>query len=68
MIAPDQSTRARKTQDGRKLRRYRRRRRVERRFAWLQQFRCLVTRYAHRAKTFFAFAKLACIVMLLRSL
>jgi len=68
MIAPHLSTRVRKTQDGRKLRRYRRRWRVERLFAWLQQFRRLVTRYEHQAANFLAFAKLACIIVLLRRL
>jgi transposase len=68
MIAPHLSTRARKSQDGRKLRRYRRRWRVERVFAWLERFRRLVTRYEHRAANFLAFLKLACIVVLLRRL
>ena len=45
MIAPHRSNRARPTQDGRPLRRYRRRWTVERLFAWLQLFRRLVTRY-----------------------
>ena len=39
MIAPHRSNRARPTQDGRPLRRYRRRWTVERLFAWLQVFR-----------------------------
>ena len=46
MIAPHRSGRKKpKTQDGRKLRPYRRRWKVERLFAWLQNFRCLVLRY-----------------------
>ena len=45
MIAPHRSNRKRLTQDGRPLRRYRRRWKIERLFAWLQNFRRLVTRY-----------------------
>src|SRR5215831_8484627 len=36
LIAPHRSNRKRKTQDGRRLRRYRRRWKIERLFAWLQ--------------------------------
>ncbi len=39
LIAPHRSNRRRKTQDKRRLRRYRRRWKVERLFAWLQNFR-----------------------------
>ena len=46
MIAPHRSNRRKpKTQDGRKLRRYRKRWKVERLFAWLGNFRRLVARY-----------------------
>jgi transposase len=45
IIAPPQP----KTQDGRKLRRYKRRWKVERLFAWLQNFRRLVVRYKRHA-------------------
>jgi len=55
-----------KTQDGRKLRRYRKRWRVERLFAWLRNFRRLVTRYEYHAANFLAFVQLACIMILLR--
>ena len=44
LIAPHRSNRKNKTQDGRRLRRYRRRWKVERLFAWLQNFRRLVVR------------------------
>jgi transposase len=66
MIAPNKSTRKVKTQDGRKLRRYRRRWHIERLFAWMMRFRRLVTRYERRARMFLAFAKLGCIAILLR--
>jgi len=67
MIAPHTSARKTKTQDGRGLRRYRRRWHVERLFAWMLRFRRLVTRYEHHARNFSAFTKLACIVILVRT-
>lgn len=69
MIAPHRAGRRRPaTQDGRPLRRYRRRWHIERMFAWLLAFRRLVTRYESKASNFLAFAKLACAVILLRRL
>jgi transposase len=66
MIAPHHPRRSRKTQDGRPLRRYRRRWHIERLFAWMMRFRRLVTRYERHARNFLGFAKLACIAILLR--
>ena len=67
MIAPHRRNRKRaKTQDGRKLRRYKRRWKVERLFAWLGNFRRLVVRYEHKLENFVAFVKLGCIIILLR--
>ena len=65
LIAPQRKNR-RKTQDGRKLRRKSRRWKVERLFAWLQNFRRLVTRWEHRAENFEGFIHLGCIMILLR--
>ena len=48
LIAPHRKTRQHRTQDGRPLRRYRRRWKVERLFAWLQNFRRLVVLRAIR--------------------
>jgi transposase len=48
MIAPHRQPRSHGTQEGRRLRRYRKRWRVERMFAWLHQFRRLVTRWERR--------------------
>lgn len=48
LIAPHHPRRRRKTQDGRKLRRYRRRWKVERLFSWIFRFRRLVTRYEEK--------------------
>ncbi len=67
LIAPHKANRVRaKTQDGRVLRRYRKRWKIERLFAWLQNFRRLVTRWEYHPHNFHAFALLACIVILLR--
>ena len=67
MIAPHRKGRKKiKTQDGRKLRRYRRRWKVERIFAWLQNFRRLVVRYEYHAENFLAFLQLGCSIILRR--
>ncbi len=69
MIAPHRRNRRKpKTQDGRKLRRYKRRWKVERLFAWLGNFRRLVVRYERRAENYLGFVHLGCIVILLRCL
>jgi transposase len=68
LIAPHRRTRARRTQDGRPLRRYRRRWKVERLFAWLQNFRRLVVRYERFAENFLGMLHLACWVILVRGL
>lgn len=68
MIAPHRRNRKKpKTQDGRQLRRYRRRWKVERLFAWLGNFRRLVVRYEHKLENYLAFVKLGCIIVLLRT-
>ena len=67
MIAPHKSNRCKQsTQDGRTLRRYRKRWKVERFFAWLQNFRRLVVRYEYHLENFLAMIQLGCIVILLR--
>ena len=67
MIAPHRSNRKRpKTQDGRPLRRYRKRWKIERLFAWLQNFRRLVVRYEYYQKNFLGMLQLGCIVILMR--
>jgi transposase len=51
MIAPHRKNRKKaKTQDGRKFKRYKRSRKVERLFVWLSNFRRLVVRYERRAE------------------
>ena len=67
LIAPHKANRKRhKTQDGRVLRRYRRRWKVERFFAWLNNFRRLVVRYEYHAENFLGMIQLACTIILLR--
>ena len=67
MIAPHKSNRRKQsTQDGRVLRRYKKRWKVERLFAWLQNFRRLVVRYEHHLENFLGMVQLGCIVILLR--
>src|SRR5579859_6267600 len=67
MIAPHRRNRKRpKTQDGRPLRRYKRRWKVERLFAWLGNFRRLVVRYERHALNYLGFVHLGCILILLR--
>ena len=67
MIAPHRSNRKKpKTQDGRPLRRYRKRWKVERLFAWLQNFRRLVVRYEYYRENFLGMLQLGFIVILLR--
>ena len=68
MIAPHRGERRTPTQDGRPLRRYRRRWRVERLFAWLHHFRRLVIRWEHHVENFFGMVRLGCIQILLRQL
>lgn len=66
LIAPNRSNRRVMTQDRRPLRRYRRRWKVERLFAWLQNYRRLVNRWEYHADNFLGFLHLGCICILLR--
>ena len=67
LIAPHRANRSKPvTQDGRQLRRYRRRWKVERLFAWLQNFRRLVVRYEYHVENFLGFVHLGCMLILLR--
>lgn len=67
MIAPQRSNRKKpRTQDGRPLRRYNRRWKVERLFASLQNyFRRVVIRYERHIENYLGFVQLACIIILL---
>jgi transposase len=66
LITRQRSNRKVKTQDGRPLRRYRRRWKIERLFAWLQNFRRLITRHEYDVLNFLGFVQLGCVVILLR--
>lgn len=67
LIAPHKKNRKKeKTQDGRALRRYKRRWKIERLFAWLQNFRRLVVRYEYHPENFHGFLLLGCALILLR--
>ena len=55
-------------QDRRKLRRYKRRWRVESLFAQLKRFRRIATRWDVKSANFLGFLQLACSVLLLRAL
>jgi len=54
--------------DGRKMRRYRRRWKVERTFAWLGNYRRLVVRWDRDLTIYSAFFHLACLMITLRQL
>jgi len=68
LIAPHRANRSRPpTQDGRKLRRYKRRWKVERFFAWLFNYRRCVVRYEYKEENFRSVILLASIMILLKS-
>ncbi len=67
MIVPHRKNRKVRTQDGRKLRRYKRRWKVERFFAWLSHFRRLLVRHERYVANYEGFAHLATIVILVRN-
>ena len=61
LLAPHRKNRtAKPTHDGRKMRRYRRRWKVERTFAWLHSYRRTVTRFEKSIQRFDGFVSLAC--------
>jgi transposase len=67
MIAPHKSNRVRtQTQDGRALRRYKRRWKIERLWSWLFNFRRVATRFDYHVENYLGFVHLGCIKILLR--
>lgn len=67
LIAPHRSNRHKGLMnDGRVLRRYRKRWKIERTFAWLGSYRRLVVRYERRLSMYRAFFHLACALISLR--
>ena len=68
LIAPHKRNRKKpNTQDGRVLRRYRRRWKVERLFAWLQNYRRVLIRYDRFLENYLAFVQLACIIIFVKN-
>jgi len=66
VVCPHRNGRVRAPlQDGRKLRRYRKRWKMERVFAWLGNYRRLVVRWDYRIETYRAFFHFACILITL---
>jgi transposase len=69
LVCPHRKSRRKPpTQDGRALRRYRKRWKVERTFAWLGNFRRLVVRYERHLLMYQAFFRIACLLITLRHL
>jgi len=69
LIVPHKTNRVRKpTQDGRSLRRYRKRWKIERTNAWLGNFRRLVVRYERYLNIYKAFFLIACFMIVLNRL
>jgi transposase len=69
LICPHRQNRRKpRLQDGRPLRRYRRRWKIERTIAWLQNYRRLAMRYERKLSVFKAFVHLACTMITLRHL
>lgn len=69
LIVPHRRGRARPPiQDGRSLRRYRRRWKIERMIAWIGNFRRVVVRYERHLHLYEAFLKIACLMITLRAL
>lgn len=69
LIVPHRKNRKKPaTRDGRKLRRYRRRWKVERTFAWFGNFRRLVVRWERSLTMYLAFFHLTCLLITLRQL
>lgn len=68
LIAPNRRNRVKaERQDGRPLRRYKRRWKVERLFAWLGNYRHLLNRWEYYLANFLGFIHLGCILILLRN-
>ena len=67
LIAPHKCNRKKpKTQDGRKLRRYKRRWKIERLFAWLQNYRRILVRFDYKLCNYQGFVHLGAIYLILR--
>jgi transposase len=66
LICPHRRGRkAKPMQDGRKLKRYRRRWKMERTFAWLGNYRRLLVRHERIIEIYHAFFRIACIMIII---
>ncbi len=69
LIAPHRSNRRKeKTQDGREFRRYRRRWKIERLFAWCRNYRRIVVRFECIIENYIDFVHLGCLVNIAQTL
>ena len=69
LICPHRENRKKPSlQDGRSLRRYERRYRIERTFSWLQNCRRLITRWEYYSELFEGFVHLACLYTITKRL
>jgi transposase len=66
LIAPNRNNTKTRRQDRRSLRRYKRRWKVERLFAWIKRFRRCAVRWERYAENYLGFLHLACALILLR--
>jgi transposase len=67
LVAPHLKTRAHPFQDGRRLRRLKRRYKIERLFAWLKNYRRLRIRWETKVENFLGFILAGCILVLFRA-
>jgi len=68
LIAPNRKNRKKRTQDGRKLRRYKRRHKIENFFAHLHNYRRCIIAHDKKADTFFGFVLIASINLILNKI
>ena len=68
LIAPERRNKHERRQDASGLPGYENRWKVERFFAWLQNFRRIVTRWDYYPENYLGFIQLACMLMLLKRL
>ena len=69
LIAPHKANRVKaKTQDGRQFRRYKKRWKIERFNAWVQNYRRVTIRWEYKLANYTGFVQLACLLILLRNM
>lgn len=62
LICPHRRNSKRPPLDGRKMRRYRQRWKIERSIGWLETYRRVATRYERNSDLFLGFVQLACLI------